>query len=108
MGRIRKEPGHLFLCHAQAIIRHLQVQILSLFPGAYKDFPVAIHKLHAMVDGIFHQRLKHQFQAGKFQYLILRLYGITEPVFKPHMLDHKIVSHMFQFIFHCNNALSAA
>ena len=42
------------------IVLHTQVKILFLFPCPYFDLTVTIHKLHAMINGVFHHRLQDQ------------------------------------------------
>ena len=60
MTGICKQTLYLFLRHAKPIVLHTQVKILFLFPCPYFDLTVTIHKLHAMINGVFHHRLQNQ------------------------------------------------
>ena len=108
MRLIREHAFHLLLRHPESVVGNLHIKILPVPVHPDPDLPITVHKLHSVIDRILHERLEDQLHARELHDILIRLDLISKTVLKPHVLDHQIVSHMFQLIPNGNNALPTA
>ena len=104
----RQKSGSFFLRHAKTVILYLQIDISVFFISFYQDLTFSIHVFHAVIDGVFQKRLKHQFYRTALFHLRFHLKDHLERIFITDLLDPHIVLCMADLIFDADDCFSPA
>ena len=95
------------------VLAELFIEVYNAFEGeelpSYREIQQILYWFKSDYSELFlTERLEDQLHARELHDILIRLDLISKTVLKPHVLDHQIVSHMFQLIPNGNNALPTA
>ena len=96
----------LLLGHAAAIVRHRDTNIAVHLVHRQLDFSIIVFAFHAVIHGIFNNRLNGDFGAQIVEQRRINVRGKFKFVFEPDVLNGEIAYRVLDFFSQRNNVFS--